>query len=130
MKPIYKKRFKSGYKEDVGISVRSESEYVYALYLKQQLIDGEIVNWEYEPQEFIFPGKTRGCVSYLPDFKVWYEPDDYKWVEVKGFLDPKSKTKLKLFKKHYPAEFEKLKLLEQDFINHIKSKFKVRGVMK
>lgn len=31
-----------------------------------------------------------------------------EWVEIKGYLDDKSKIKLKRFKRYYPKEFEKL----------------------
>lgn len=122
MKPKYLKRFKSGFKADIGISVRSESEYIYALWLNERKKDGTIVSWEYEPKEFLFPEITRGCVGYIPDFKVWISPYEYEWHEVKGWLDQKSRTKIKRFKKYYPEEFEKMKLIEEDFIKYLKGR--------
>jgi hypothetical protein len=43
-------------------------------------------------------------VSYLPDFKVTDLNETYYWVEVKGFMDAKSRTKIKRFKKYFPQE--------------------------
>ncbi len=39
--------------------------------------------------------------SYKPDFRVREKGKDY-YIEVKGFMDAKSKTKLKRMKGHYP----------------------------
>lgn len=62
-----------------------------------------IKGWEYEPQTFWFEKIKRGTRSYLPDFKVYAE-DGHMWVEVKGYMDAKSKTKIKRFNKFYPDE--------------------------
>ena len=64
------------------------------------------VRWQYEPKEFEFP-VPRGNRFYTPDF---YLPDLDRWVEVKGWLDEQSLTKLRRFKKYYPDEFKKLQL--------------------
>ena len=37
-----------------------------------------------------------------------YLADTKEWIEVKGYLDDKSKLKIKRFKKYYPEEFNKL----------------------
>ena len=66
------------------------------------------IEWEYEPKEFIFKDVRRGCISYTPDF---YLPKEDRWVEIKGWMDKKSKTKLKRFEKYYPKEFKKLELI-------------------
>jgi hypothetical protein len=63
----------------------------------------EIV-FEFEPKVFTFPIK-RGTKGYVPDF---YLPKHDEWIEIKGYLDDKSKIKLKRFKRYYPLEFEKL----------------------
>lgn len=57
--------------------------------------------WEYEPKTFYFENIKRGVRSYTPDF---YLPKQNKWIEVKGWMDDKSKVKLKRFKKYYPEE--------------------------
>jgi hypothetical protein len=66
------------------------------------------IKWEFEPKTFYFEDIKRGCVSYTPDF---YLPEEDKWVEVKGWMDSKSKTKIKRFKKYFPEEFEKLEIV-------------------
>jgi len=68
------------------------------------------IEWQYEPKEFFFDGIRKGSVSYKPDF---YLPMKGEWIEVKGWFDSKSITKLKRFKKYYPAEFKKLTLIVQ-----------------
>ncbi|NBP58205.1 hypothetical protein EBU71_17050, partial [bacterium] len=55
------------------------------------------IDFEFEPTVFAFPIK-RGTKAYTPDF---YIKEKNIWVEVKGFLDPKSKIKLKRFKRYY-----------------------------
>lgn len=77
------------------------------------------VKWEYEPKTFIFQNITRGSVSYTPDF---YLPDTDEWVEVKGWFDGKSKTKLKRFAKQYPEEYKKLSIIQEKEYNEIKRK--------
>lgn len=77
------------------------------------------VKWEYEPKTFIFKNITRGSVSYTPDF---YLPEEDKWIEVKGWMDGKSKTKLKRFKNQYPEEYSKLVLIQEKEYNEIKKK--------
>lgn len=75
--------------------------------------------WQFEPKTFIFQNITRGSVSYTPDF---YLPREDKWVEVKGWMDGKSKTKLKRFKQQYPEEYKKLELIQRKEYNEIKRK--------
>jgi len=68
--------------------------------------------WEYEPKTFYFPNQKRGPVSYTPDFMVFATDDDtYKWIEIKGWMDRNSKSKLRKFKKYYPTEFKKLEII-------------------
>jgi len=63
--------------------------------------------WEfqYEPREFEFTEIRRGNRFYLPDF---FLPHENRFVEVKGFLDKDSKTKLKRFMKYYPEYAKRL----------------------
>ena len=77
------------------------------------------IEWQYEPKTFIFKNITRGSVSYTPDF---YLPKEDKWVEVKGWMDGKSKTKLKRFKQQFPEEYKKLQLIQEKEYNEIKRK--------
>lgn len=64
----------------------------------------QIKEWEHEPKTFWFEEIRRGVRSYLPDFKVTKNDGKHYWVEVKGYMDSKSKTKIKRFKKYYPEE--------------------------
>lgn len=84
---------------------RSNTEANYARYLN---FIG--IKWEYEVKEFYFDGIRKGGVSYKPDF---YLTEEDRWIEVKGWFDSKSVTKLKRFRKYYPQEFEKLTLVVQ-----------------
>lgn len=68
------------------------------------------IKWEFEPKTFYFKDIKRGCVSYTPDF---YLPEEDRWVEVKGWMDSKSKTKLKRFKKYFPEESARLEIIMQ-----------------
>lgn len=77
------------------------------------------IEWQFEPKTFVFQNITRGSVSYTPDF---YLPKEDKWVEVKGWMDGKSKTKLKRFKQQYPEEYRKLELIQSKEYNEIKRK--------
>lgn len=91
---------KGGRREDLGDQYfRSSWEANYARYLK--FIDTQ---WEYEPKTFWFPIRS-GTVNYTPDF---YLPDEDVWIEVKGRLTSKCRTKLKRFKKYFFDEFKKL----------------------
>lgn len=67
---------------------------------------GEIKDWEHEPCTFWFDGIRRGVCSYLPDFRVTSESKDgtitEEYHETKGYLDAKSKTKLKRMRKYHP----------------------------
>lgn len=77
------------------------------------------VKWEFEPKTFVFKNISRGSVSYTPDF---YLPEEDKWIEVKGWMDGKSKTKLKRFEKQYPEEYKKLVLITEKEYKEIKKK--------
>ena len=90
---------KSGYRKDLGMNLRSNWEANFARILNAY----EIV-FEFEPKVFTYPIK-RGTKGYTPDF---YFVNCDEWVEIKGYLDEKSKIKLKRFKRYYPDEFNKL----------------------
>lgn len=108
-------RTKSGKREDLNnVFFRSSWEANIARYYN---FIG--VKWEFEPKTFIFHNITRGSVSYTPDF---YLPEEDKWVEVKGWMDGKSKTKLKRFKEQYPEEYNKLQLITEKEYKEIKRK--------
>jgi hypothetical protein len=64
---------------------------------------GLIQKWEYESETFWFEKIRRGVRSYTPDFKVWKTEEVTYRVEVKGWMDAKSKTKLKRMAKYHPG---------------------------
>lgn len=98
-------RGKSGKRDDLnGLYVRSSWEANYARYLNFQVRRGDVLRWEYEPQTFEFKSIKRGTRTYTPDFKVYMPAGGYEWHEVKGWMDPKSKTRLKRMKLYYPEE--------------------------
>jgi hypothetical protein len=81
---------------------RSRWEANYARYLEWMKKQGQIKSWEHEPKTFWFEGIKRGCLSYLPDFRVidFYGNETYH--EVKGWMDDRSKTKIKRMAKYHP----------------------------
>ncbi len=81
---------------------RSLWEANYALYLVYLKKNGKIKKWEFEVDTFWFHNIKRGVRSYLPDFKIFNLDGTFEYHEVKGWMDPKSKTKLKRMKKYYP----------------------------
>lgn len=83
---------------------RSRWEANYARYLQLLKEKGEIIDWEHEPQTFWFLEIMRGSRSYLPDFKITKLDGTHYWIEVKGWMDSRSLTKLKRFAKYYPDE--------------------------
>lgn len=94
---------KGGTRADIGIYVRSSWEANYCRYLNFLKANGVIYDWKFEPDTFYFDGIKRGCVSYTPDFKLWDTRDSKPYyVEVKGWMDDKSKTKIKRMAKYYP----------------------------
>jgi hypothetical protein len=84
-----------GYRADLGpVYFRSRWEANIARYLtftKRR--------WVYEPTTFWFLSVKRGVRSYTPDF---YLPDEDVYIEVKGYMDARSKTKLRRMKHYYP----------------------------
>lgn len=96
-------RTKAGRRPDLGGAFfRSSWEANYARYLNWLQAKGEIVGWEYEPTTFWFEAIKRGVRSYKPDFLVHERTGSY-FVEVKGWMDSKSITKLKRMKKYHPT---------------------------
>lgn len=86
------------------IYFRSKWESQYAHHLEFLKTQGIITSWEHEPHTFWFESIKRGVRSYLPDFKVTQPDGSHYWVEVKGYMDSKSLTKIKRLKKYYPNE--------------------------
>jgi len=87
----------------------------YLQFLKEK---NEIKDWEHEPKTFWFLEIKRGVRSYLPDFFITNNDDSTYFIEVKGYMDAKSKTKLKRMAKYYPDV--RVDVIEEKRYNAIK----------
>lgn len=85
-----------------SIYFRSKWEANYALYLDFLLSQKQIAKWEYENKTFVFDKVEFGVKRYLPDFEVTYKNGLVEYHEIKGYMDSRSKTKIKRMKKYYP----------------------------
>lgn len=96
--------WKSGWREIGGIKkyYRSRWEANYARYLAWLKTNNHISDWLHEPKTFWFDGIKRGSVSYLPDFWVKENSGSESYHEVKGWMDSRSKTKLRRMAKYHP----------------------------
>jgi len=83
---------------------RSRWEANYARTLQFLKEYEKIADWEHEPETFWFEAIKRGVRSYKPDFRITELDGSHRWVEVKGYYDAKSLTKIKRFRKYYPNE--------------------------
>lgn len=94
---------KAGRREDLGnVRYRSKMEANVARYLKFLREHGDIRSWEYEPKTFWFERIRRGCTSYKPDFRIIEKDGREVWYEVKGYMDNKSRVKLRRMKIYFP----------------------------
>lgn len=123
-----KATWKQEWKEVGGkrIYFRSRWEYRYCLYLQYLKEQGQIVEWQYEPRTFWFEGIKRGTNSYKPDFFVTHTNGVEEYVEVKGFFDAKSKTKIKRMAKYHPTV--RLRVVMKEFFT--KNGKMLRAVLK
>lgn len=81
---------------------RSSWEVNIAAYFEFLKSKNEIKDWEYEPHTFWFEPIKRGVRSYKPDFRITKNDDSQYYVEVKGWMDDKSRTKLRRMGKYHP----------------------------
>jgi len=97
---------KKGWRTVEGRSIffRSKWEANYGRYLSYLKANSHIRNWFHEPKTFWFEAIKRGTRSYLPDFQIIENNGTTYWVEVKGYMDSKSHTKIKRFRKYYSEE--------------------------
>ena len=95
--------YKGGFRKDLNVFVRSEWEAIVLRWLNYKN-----KKWEYEPKRFVFEDIKSGTKSYFPDI---YLPEEDIWIEIKGYTNKSDKTRLKRFKKYYPEEFKKLRMI-------------------
>lgn len=103
--PIKNGSWKAGWRT-VGATrayFRSRWEANYARVLEWLVSRGQIAKWEHEAETFWFDKIRRGSVSYLPDFRVTNIDGTIEFHEVKGWMDARSKTKLKRMAKYHPS---------------------------
>ncbi len=115
---------KIGKRPDLGLFTRSGWEANVLRLLKHQ---NKI--YEYEPDTYLYTefGIKHGNVSYTPDIKV-YENGSWYYIEIKGYLDAGDKAKLNRFKKFYPEEFKRLKVIVGSSTNKTAQFFTKIGV--
>ena len=115
--PPNSNNWQPGHREIGGrrIYFRSKWEINYCRYLQWLKEQGEIKEWEYETETFWFEGIKRGVCSYKPDFKVTEKNDAVAYHEVKGYFDPRSRTKLKRMRIYHPKV--KIHLIEKKFFS-------------
>lgn len=97
--------WKAGWR-DVGpqrIYARSRWEANIARMLEFRRLAGDIITWEHEPVTFWFEKIKRGVRSYKPDFRVTEKGREPYFIEVKGWMDARSKTTLKRMAKYHPS---------------------------
>lgn len=104
---------------------RSRWEANYARYLELLKTTGEITEWEHEPETFWFDNIKRGCRSYLPDFRVTFPTGAVEYHETKGWMDARSKTKIKRMAKYHPRVV--LVVLDAEWFRA--NRLKLRGVI-
>lgn len=107
-----------GTREDLGLFLRSKWEANYARYLNWLVEKKQIVKWEYEVDTFWFEKIKTGTRRYTPDFKIFNNDGSVVYHEVKGWMDPVSKTKLKRMAKYHPEV--KIVIIDGDFMKDLK----------
>lgn len=100
LKGFLTSRGKIGYREDIGITVRSILEANYCRYLEYLKSNKEILRWEYEAETFYFD--EIGCRSYTPDFKVFLNDGSFEYHEVKGDYNERTKKRMNAMAREYP----------------------------
>lgn len=110
--------WKQGWREIGGqrIFARSRWEANYARYLEFLRANGELTAWQHEGETFWFNKIKRGTVSYMPDFKITNKDGSVEYHEVKGWMDDRSKTKLKRMAKYHPTV--KIRLIDKHWFKH------------
>jgi len=116
------KNILSGYFNINGKNIffRSKWEANYSLYLDFLVKQNQIIKWEYEKEVFIFEKIKFGTRSYRPDFKIYELDNTITYHEIKGYMDAKSKTKIKRMAKYYPKI--KLVIIDKNIYGDIENK--------
>ena len=86
-----------------------------------RILNYEDIEWKYEYKRFYFEDESEHILSYQPDF---YLPQFNKWIEVKGWMDEKSKIRLEKFAKEYQEENINLIIIDEEFYNALSEEFR------
>ncbi len=105
------------------IYFRSNWEVEFARFLQFEIEHKIIAGWEFEPKTFFFEKIKSGTRKYIPDFRIDRMDGSHYWVEVKGYYDRKSITKIKRFKKYFPDE--ELRIIDKDWFKANKNTLKL-----
>lgn len=100
---------------------KSLSEVNYAYYLEWLKSKKQILDWEYEPETFVFPKDDykTGPFYYKPDFKVLISKKKKEWHEVKGHMNPASRKKIKRFNKHHGKREGNIVLIDATWFSSV-----------
>ena len=104
---------KTGVREDLGIDCRSTWEANLCRFYTWLGI-----TFEYEPTTFWFENCTSATRSYTPDF---FLPNLNRYVEVKGYMDDRSRTRMRRMQKLYPHI--KIELIDAVLYREIEREF-------
>ena len=96
--------WKAGWREigNQRIYARSRWEANIGRMLELRRASGDIAKWEHEPITFWFEKIKRGVRSYKPDFRITENDGSQSYIEVKGWMDARSKTTLSRMKRYHP----------------------------
>jgi predicted nucleic acid-binding Zn ribbon protein len=95
---------RGGRRDDLaGRYFRSAWEANWARYLNWLVRHGAIASWQFEATTFEFHKIKRGSRFYTPDFRVTNNDASIEYHEIKGYMDPRSATKLRRMAKYYPG---------------------------
>lgn len=108
-------RCKRGIREDIGIFVRSSWEANVA-----RLMTYLNIEWEYEPMRFYFPDEGDSILSYCPDF---YLPQTGTFIEVKGWMDPNSISRIDKFSRYFQTQYEHFILIDSVVYDSLEKHF-------
>lgn len=101
-------RTKKGIRKDIHptYSFKSATEANFA-----RIMEFLGIKWKYEERAFSFSDYKTKPFIYLMDFEITspggFRGIDCQYIEVKGYMDARSRNKLRRLKKCYPAEAAK-----------------------
>lgn len=100
---------------------KSAWEVNIALVLEYERLLGNIDGWAYEATTFSFEYDGNGVRNYKPDFDVYKDGKIYH-VEVKGWVDEKTKIKMDLMQRFYPNDM--IYMMGEKEYRSVKAKYK------